>query len=354
MKKKRNTNNEKRIILIELIIALCTIVLSFINVYFYMNYYMKGKIYEYDEIKQNSISNGIKNVYDSVVIVENHIAGKLYATGSGFLYKNDNEKAYIITNYHVIDSANEVYIVLTNNERIKTKIVGYDKYQDIAVLSIDKDITNNFATINKSDINIGEEVFIIGTPINSKAYSWTITKGIISGKNRLVEYSFDSDYLDDESYYLSLLQTDAAINSGNSGGPLCNRKGEVIGIINLKVSSNNVESIGFAIPIKDALYSADKIIKGEAIIRPELNFSIEDNVKKDGKVEVKIRTISEELKEKYNLDVDDVITKIDDKEIENSAHLKYIIRSYNIGDEVTITYVKGQEILETKIVLETK
>ncbi len=122
----------------------------------------------------------------------------------------------------------------------------------------------------------------------------------------------------------------------------------------MKVSSNNVESIGFAIPIKDALYSADKIIKGEAIIRPELNFSFEDFNKKDGKIGVRIRTINIENKEKYGLDSGYVITKVDGKEIDNSAHLKYIISKYNINDEVTITYIKDTEELETKIVLEEK
>ena len=339
VKSKKLTKKDKKILYINITISLITLLICFLTVFIYINYIFKKPVKEVKEIVLNrEISDGVDRVYNSIVTVENYIADKLYSTGTGFVYKKDNEKIYIVTNHHVIDSANEIYVIFPNDLKYKTKVIGYDEYQDVAVLSIPLNDTINEVLIGSSkDMKIGDTTFVVGTPINQKAYSFTVTKGILSGKDRLVEYSFDSQYRKDETNYIKVLQTDAAINSGNSGGALCNLDGEVIGVINLKISSDNVEGIGFAIPIEDVVIFADKIIKGEPIVRPSLPFSYEDIIIDDKEL-VKVRTINKDNEEKYNIKEDDIIKKIDKEDVKNSSYLKYLINNRNVGDIIEIVY----------------
>jgi serine protease Do len=209
-------------------------------------------------VTDNGIADAVEKVYDSVVIVETYKSNELYATGTGFIYKNDNGTYYVVTNYHVINGGSQIKIVLTSGDEIETTVVGGDQYADIAVLSFksSKDLT--VAEIGSStDARVGDTVFTVGAPLDSTTYSWTVTRGILSGKDRLVQVSTTNSSNSD--YEMKVLQTDAAINSGNSGGPLCNSNGQVIGITNMKLSSStssttaSIEGMGFAIPIEDAV-----------------------------------------------------------------------------------------------------
>ena len=345
-KKKKKKSDKKIIIIYVLLIFIILLILFGILLIYNKKLLFERPNQEQTHILKPELSDGVEKVRDSVVTVENYIAGKLYSTGTGFVYSKDSEKIYIITNYHVIDSANDIYITFPNKEKYKTKTIGYDEYQDIAVLSIDyKENIKEVLIGNSKDLRIGDTTFTIGTPINQDAYSFTVTKGILSGKDRLVEYSIESDYKKDETSFIKVLQTDAAINSGNSGGPLCNINGEVIGVINLKISSNNVEGIGFAIPIEDVVICADRIIQGKQLIRPTLPFTFEDVIE-DDKVLVSIRSMKK--KDKYDLKEKDIITKIDDEEIKNSAYLKYIINNHIVGDIVDVTYLRKEKDEENK------
>ncbi len=341
---KKNKDLNKKVIIVNFIISFVTILICIGGVILYNKKFLfNNPVKEIKEVVINKeITEGVDKVYNSVVTVENYIAGKIYSTGTGFVYSKDNEKIYIITNYHVIDSANETYIIFPNKEKFKTKLVGYDEYQDIAVLSIPlKEDIKPLELGNSSDIKLGDTTFIIGTPINQDAYAFTVTKGIISGKDRLVEYSFSSDYRTNETYFIKVLQTDAAINSGNSGGPLCDINGNVIGVINLKISSDNVESIGFAIPIEDVKICADKIISGEGIIKPYIPFIVQD-IEENDKILVSVKSIKKEDEERYKIKEDDVIKKINDEEIKNSSYLKYVFYKYNVGDTITISYERNE------------
>ena len=123
-------------------------------------------------------------------------------------------------------------------------------------------------------MRIGDTTFAVGTPVDSSIYSWSVTRGILSGKNRMVEVSVGSSSSKD--WIMNVMQTDAAINPGNSGGPLCNVSGEVIGINSMKIVQSEIEGIGFSIPIEDALQYANKIVKGEKIERPFLGIQMAD------------------------------------------------------------------------------
>ena len=199
----------------------------------------------------NSIADAVEKVYDAVVVVESYYKGELYSTGTGFVYKKEGNKAYIMTNNHVIDGGETIKVLFNDGTELETKVVGADTYSDIAVLSIAANDDIKVASLGKTeDLKVGDTVFTVGSPEGSE-YAGTVTKGVLSAKERLVAVALSNTTTSD--YYMSVLQTDAAINPGNSGGPICNTNGEVIGITNMKLVDNSVEGMGFAIPIEDAL-----------------------------------------------------------------------------------------------------
>ena len=238
-------------------------------------------------VSEIGLSTGINNVYDSVVVVQNYKNDKSNGIGSGFIYNNDG---YIMTNSHVIEGASNIKVMLMSGDAVDATIIGDDEYADIAVIKIDKKYVTKVATLGSSEsINVGDTVFTIGSPISSEYYG-TVTRGILSGKNRLVNVTVESI----NDWIMNVMQTDAAINPGNSGGPLCNANGDVIGINSMKLVQSQVEGMGFAIPIEDAISYANMIVNGEKIKRSYLglrmvnvsstyNFANED-IKIDSKV----------------------------------------------------------------------
>lgn len=282
-------------------------------------------------ITDTGIADAVEKVYDSVVTVKNYVRNQLYSTGSGFVFKIDNKYGYILTNYHVISGGNEVSVVFTNNKDEKVTIVGYDEYSDIAVLAVDKSLVLATAQIGSSkDMRVGDTTFAVGTPVDSSVYSWSVTRGILSGKDRLVQ---------SDNYVMSVLQTDTAINSGNSGGPLCNSNGEVIGITNMKLASSQIEGMGFAIPIEDAVKNAETIISGKKINRPYLGVSIYDsNSYFNNNSGVYVESVEKNsAADKAGIKSGDKILKVNDVEITNTSYFRYQLYKYDIGDKIKIT-----------------
>ena len=138
---------------------------------------------------------------------------------------------------------------------------------------------------------------------------------------------------------MEVMQTDAAINSGNSGGPLCNSNGEVIGITNMKIASSTVEGMGFAIPIETAISYADKYVNGEEVIRPYLGVAMYDVINKKANITgVYIQSVEKNSPaEKAGLKIGDVIVEINGTAVETGAYLKHELYKYNVGDEITVT-----------------
>lgn len=306
-------------------------------------------------VTDTGIADAVEKVYDSVVTIETYRKDKLYATGTGFVYKNENGKGYILTNNHVIESADAVRVVFTNNNSVEAKIVGSDKYADIAVLTVDSKNVLSVASIgNNSSSRIGDTVFAVGAPIDSSAYSWTVTRGILSGKDRMVEVSLNNSSVSD--WVMSVLQTDAAINSGNSGGPLSNSNGEVVGITSMKLASSQIEGMGFAIPIEDALWYAEKFEKGESIERPYLGVSMYNLsdilIRVDAPVTSGVyidKVESSSPADEAGLKSGDIIVKLGDADITSLAFLKYQLYKHNVGDTVSISYYCGSELKTTNI-----
>ena len=304
-------------------------------------------------VNENGIADAVEKLYDSVVVVQNYQKNILASSGTGFVYQIDGDKAYILTNHHVISGANNIKIMFTNNETYEVELVGSDSYADIAVLSIDKDHIIKVADIGSYEkTRLGDTVFTIGAPLDSE-YSWTVTRGILSGKDRLVQISQTSSNQIDK-WVMKVMQTDASINSGNSGGPIANSNGEVIGITNMKLVSSGVEGMGFAIPIEDAIKCAEKLIEKGKIERPLLGvgtlevtdtlamkqygFTLDDSIS-SGAVVGYVQKGSPA--DDAGIKSGDVIVKFGDYEIKNSSYLKYYLYMYSVGDKVKCTYIRG-------------
>lgn len=306
--------------------------------------------------ESDSISAPIAKIYDSVVVIETSKGNQAIGSGTGFVYKTDNKYAYVVTNNHVISSGDKVLVTFQNNKYSEAKVLGSDSYADLAVLRISKENVTNVAIIGKSsDIEIGDTVFTVGAPLGSE-YSGTVTKGIISGKDRMVSVSINNQ-IGSSDYVMNVIQTDAAINPGNSGGPLVNMNGEVIGINSLKLVKEEVEGIGFAIPIDDAMGYIEQLEKGAEIKRPMLGVSLIDQTETYGLYSYGIildknspdgvvigEIVNSSPAAKAGLEKGDIITKVGDKKVTSRAQFRYNLYKYNIGDKAKITYYrKGKE-----------
>lgn len=297
-------------------------------------------------ITDEGIADAVDKIYDSVVIVKTYRNGKLYATGTGFVYKKENGTYYLLTNYHVIQDGEKVEIVFTDNKVASVSVQGGDKYSDIAVLTYRTDDILDIATMGSSvDMRVGDTVFAIGSPLDSNVYSWSVTRGVLSGKDREVEVSTNNTTAND--WIMQVLQTDAAINSGNSGGPLCNSNGEVIGVNNMKLINDGVEGMGFAIPIEEAGAYADAIINGEDVSRPKLGVVLQET--QSGLTITSVESGSSASA--AGLKVGDIITAIDKEKLYTLPSLKYKLYKYKVGETITVHYTRNGKSYTTKLKL---
>lgn len=297
-------------------------------------------------ITDQGIADAVDKIYDSVVIVKTYRRNELYATGTGFVYKKSANVYYLLTNYHVIQDGDKVQVVFTDNSVRDVTVKGGDKYSDIAVLTYQSDDVRDIASIGSSlDMRVGDTVFAVGSPLDSSVYSWSVTRGVLSGKDRKVEVSTTNNSAND--WIMQVLQTDAAINSGNSGGPLCNSNGEVIGINNMKLITSGVEGMGFAIPIEEAVAYADSIINGQNVTRPKVGITMSEV--SNG---VKVEEVSYgSAAATAGLQKDDIIIAIDGEKITNIASLKYKLYKYNVGDTISIQYLRSGKTYSAKMKL---
>ena len=320
-------------------------------------------------VTDTGIADAVEKLYDAVVVVKTYYHDQLYATGTGFVYKKDDNTAYILTNNHVIENGDAVYVEFTDGRQIETTVEGKDTYSDIAVLSLSADEVSAVAEMGSSEeARVGDTVFTVGSPINSDAYSGTVTRGILSGKNRLVSVSTSNSSTAD--MMMSVLQTDAAINSGNSGGPLANANGEVIGITSLKLSSSgtssaSIEGMGFAIPIETALNYAEKLENGETIERPSLGISMVNvssmynrypSLSNSGITEgVYVESVSDgSPADDGGMQAGDIIVEVDDKEVSDYAYLRYLLYNHSVGDTMKVRVYRDGDYKDLNITLDQK
>ena len=283
------------------------------------------------------------------------------ATGSGVIISDDG---YIITNNHVIDTsssssnyytvseANKVLVYLYNeDDPIEAKIIGSDSVTDLAILKIEKENLTAAELGDSDSLQVGEFVMAVGNPLDMRN---TVTTGIVSAVNREIE--------DDSDTMFSLIQTDAAINAGNSGGALVNAEGKLIGINTLKMSGTGVEGMGFAIPINSTFEISEQLIETGKVKRPYIGISGADvnevySKYYDLPVGIYIAQILDDGPAKdSDLKVGDVILKFNGEKVETMSQLNKLKNKCNIGDEVTLTVSRenddgDEEEIEVKLKL---
>ena len=283
------------------------------------------------------------------------------ATGSGIIISEDG---YIVTNNHVVDTSSTSsysYYELSKATSIKVKlnsetfgddatfeatVVGQDSQTDLAVLKIEKDGLTPAEFADSDQAVVGEFVMAVGSPLGLDT---TVTQGIISAVNRQVE---------SDGVVYTCIQTDAAINSGNSGGALVNSDGQVIGINTLKLSGSGVEGIGFAIPINSTLDVINQLIDHKKVLRPYIGITginIDEELSKQENLEIGVYVKSVEdfsPAEKAGIKPGDVIIKADGKDITNMDELNEIKNSHQIGETMTLVVTRNGEERELSVTLE--
>lgn len=298
---------------------------------------------------------GIQIEYSVTSFMFGGYSSSATASGSGIIISEDG---YILTNNHVVSSssnssyysmseAQKITVKLYNsNETYEAKIVGTDSQTDLAIIKIDATGLTAAELGDSNSVKVGEFAMAIGNPLGLDS---SVTCGIVSAINREVTDEDGNKYV--------AIQTDAAINSGNSGGALVNSEGKVIGINTLKLSGNGVEGIGFAIPISSTLDITKQLIQYNKVIRPYIGISGRD--------------VTESLSKKYNypigiyiakveefssaeiagLKIGDVITAADGKTVTTMDELNEIKNTHNVGDDMVLTIFRNGETRDVTLKL---
>ena len=267
------------------------------------------------------------------------------ASGSGFIISDDG---YILTNHHVIEDSSAITVSLYDGSTYDAALIGYDESNDIAVLKIEAEGLVPVVLGNSDNLNVGDPVVAIGNPLGELTFS--LTSGSVSAKDREVTLS--------SAVTMDLIQTDCAINSGNSGGALFNLYGEVIGITNAKYSSGageaSIDNIGFAIPVNDILPIVESIIEKGYISKPYIGVSIYDVSAEAQAFGVPagaaVQAVAQDSPaQAAGLQAGDVITAVNGTAIGGSSELVNTVGAYQIGDELTVTVYRQGQSMELKL-----
>lgn len=284
---------------------------------------------------------------------------KPFSEGSGVIYKKAGNKAYAVTNAHVLYGQKGVEIILYDGTKLTGTVIGSDVYSDVAVVEFDAGkVTQTITWADSSKITVGEPAIAFGSPLGSE-YANSVTEGIVSSLNRQVTNQNERG----EIIHTNALQTDAAINQGNSGGPLVNIEGQVMGITSSKISaggggSATIEGMGFAIPSNDVVSIINKLeTKGKVehpaigILNPvSLNSLTKQQIEKILKIPegvkngLVIRSVSPATPaDAVGLKKYDVITEFDGKAVKDFISFQSLLYAREIGDTVKITYYREKE-----------
>lgn len=280
-------------------------------------------------------------------------------SGSGVIYKVEKGKAFIVTNYHVIENAERLEVTLAEGVKREAELLGGDMWTDLAVIAVDADGIDTVATFGDSDaLKQGEPVLAIGNPLGLDFYG-SVTQGVVSGVDRTMPIDFNKDGVAD--WEQEVLQTDAAINPGNSGGALVNIEGDVIGINSMKIAVAKVEGLGFAIPINAAIPIIEELEQRGEVQRPVLGVALTDLTNVPAFYQQQTLQIPKEITtgvvitniepgsaaatagaEQY-----DVIVEMDGEKIDSASDLrKHLYTKKKIGDDLTIKVYRQGKLVE--------
>lgn len=266
---------------------------------------------------------------------------QVYGTGSGIIMSEDG---YIVTNAHVVSGATGgILVILDNNEEYEAEVVGIDEKTDVAVIKIDASNLTAAEFGNSDELVLGERIVAIGNPTGMNL-AGSVTQGIVSGLKRLISVTNEET---NETIEMEAIQVDAAINPGNSGGALINKYGQVVGINSSKMSSTQIEGIGFAIPISTAKPIVDDLI-AYGYVRGRVLLGITYYPVSDAVGAMSgytpglwVQSVREDM-DAYakGLRAGDIITQIDGQDVRDSATVKGILSAKKPGDSVKLTVVQ--------------
>ena len=273
-------------------------------------------------------------------------------SGSGFVISEDG---YILTNYHVIEYAAQygynLTVMFNDGKEYDATIVGYDESNDVAVIKIDATGLSPVTFGDSDSLKVGESIYVVGNPLGELSYS--MSSGIVSATNRTIAT--------DASTQINMFQLTAAVNNGNSGGPVYNEYGEVVGIVTAKYSEEGVEGLGFAIPINDVLDIVTQLIEngyisgqaklGITVQTMDSSYASYYNVPEGAYVR---EVESGSCAEKAGIKVGDIITAIDNQEVSSKEDLISMLRNYSAGDTVTITIHRAGQTQQLSVTLDEK
>jgi len=270
-------------------------------------------------------------------------------SGSGVIFKKDENYMYILTNNHVIEGTNELLVEIKPDKFVTAEIIGNDALSDLAVIAIENKVEyDNIKPIEFGDsdaLKPGQKAIAIGNPLG---YNKTVTVGIISALGREL----------DANNEFQLIQTDAAINPGNSGGALVDSQGKLIGINTIKISDTAVEGIGFAIPFNEAKPILDEILEQGYVSRPYLGIYGSDvNEEISELYEIPMGIFISEIipntgASQSDLRIQDIIIGVDDEKIFTMKDLTTLLENYNVGDQVTLKVIRnGKNKIEIEVKL---
>ncbi len=273
-------------------------------------------------------------------------------SGSGFIISADG---YILTNYHVIEDAYkgrlDVNVMLHDGTRYTAQIIGVEPDNDVAVLKIDADGLSAADIGNSDALRVGDTVYAVGNPLGELEFS--MTTGHVSAKDRVIS-------TDKNGEAISMFQIDAAVNSGNSGGPVYNSEGQVVGVVTAKYSSSGVEGIGFAIPINDAASIArDLITTGYVTGKAHLGVTIESKYNEmyaqyyGWPIGAMVNSVEDgSCAQKAGIEPGDIITRFDGEEVKSYEDLRTAIKHRSAGDEVELELYRADASRTVTVVLD--
>ena len=274
-------------------------------------------------------------------------------SGSGFVISSNATTSYILTNYHVINDVSDITVFFADGTSYDATLVGGEQENDIAVLRVEQ---GNLQTVTLGDsdaLNVGENVYAIGNPLGELTF--TFTGGYVSAKDRSVTMS--------DGTVMNMLQTDTAINNGNSGGPLFNEYGQVIGIVSAKLSSSSsseasVEGLGFAIPINDVRDMITSIIEnGYVTGKPSMGILLDDVPQAAQQYGVPagaevLAILDGSGADNGGLQVGDIITAVNGTEVSGSSDLQSAVSEFSAGDTVTLSIYRNGETTTVDVTLD--
>ena len=306
----------------------------------------------YAELYQANVNSCVSINASATENIFGQEATVMASSGSGFIITKDG---YIATNYHVISGSNNVSVTLYDGSTYDATIVGGDEDYDIAVLKIEPEKELTPVVIgDSSQLNVGDDIAVIGNPLGELTFS--MSEGIVSTTNRLINV---------DGTPFNMIQITAAVNSGNSGGPLFNMYGEVIGIVSAKLSSSSsseasIEGLGFAIPINDVVTMIEDIMtNGYVTNKPYLAIYVgtfQQNMIPNSVISEGAYIYSVEeggAADRAGLQAGDIITKIDDMKISEYSDITAALKSYTAGDTATITYYRNNTEQTTQLTFDS-